>query len=169
MTPATARKPGPEAGKDILKAHNLTGAQMGVLRTAARKWRNSRNADQGPHDGQISHVNVHGSTLQILITRGLLVKENLYSEADRAKRTNDAATKIRKAFAVAMVHEPDDNMQMDGIDGDLIDTPAWKVVLELLEDAQDFQNGNLQKVIRITDAGRVIVAEFKAAIGAEEE
>lgn len=48
-------------------------------------------------------------------------------------------------------------------------TDAWKLMAVNLEMASTLLKDNDIKVLRITDAGRAVAAEFKFAIGAEEE
>lgn len=167
MTPTPAIRPGPEAGKAIMKKHNISGAQIEVLRNAARKWKNYYNDKEGLHDGQITTYNVHTSTISILTERGLIVKTHLYDAQDRANRALRSKQIADKAFRVAISYDPFDMIQLDGSDGD--DTPAWRVVADRLEEVRKIVHGNTIEVFRITDAGREIINEFKLAIGATEE
>lgn len=173
MTPAPALvlRPGPDAGKAVLKKYSLTGPQMEVLRNAARKWKNGRNDKEGLHDGQISTFGTHSTTLEILTGRGFLFKEHLHSAQERANRAARSNEIARKAFLVARNYDPYELMQSDSTSdiGVVIDTPVWQVVLEMLNKVKDDTKENQIVVTRITDQGRAIVDEFKTAIGAEEE
>lgn len=148
----------------IEKKYELSGPQLGILRTAARKYKTHLSKEE--HNGEVETYNVRQDTLNVLIAKGLIHNDFLYSEDERARRVAMAEQIKIKMFETCRAVMPNDHLHIDETMGSI---PAWKLVYRELERVAALLKGNMTKVIRITDAGRAVAEEFKFAIGAEEE
>jgi hypothetical protein len=169
MTLDQRRASAGKLGIAVTKKHGLSALQIGVLREAARKY---KNWSPGPmpelHDGQVPTYHVRQDTLSALENKGLIQSEFLYDEATRAKRSQTADAIFHGVFEMARQHGPYDPVLIAPGETEEI-TEAWKSMSVGLKMASSLLRDNETKVLRITDAGRAIAAEFKFAIGAEEE
>lgn len=171
MTVSQRRAHAAKLGRAVEKKYGLSGPQIGILRDAARKWVGyTATPVCGPpqlHDGQVSSYNVRQDSLDALRAKGFITTAYLYSDAEREKRAEKATRLMGDAFRTARTYEPKERLPLGAKEDGTY--PAWKMVIKTLQEAEALLKGNEQKVTRITDAGREVAAEFKFAIGAEEE
>ncbi|MDE2102967.1 MAG: hypothetical protein KGL39_37330 [Patescibacteria group bacterium] len=158
----TAQADKMKAIRAVKHKYNLSEAQFDVLRHAARKFQGYGALKPSElHDGTVSTYNVRQETLAVLQSRGFIVFEHAFLGEERERRRAASDAIIAGAFERARTVEP---FVLDS-DGD----PNWKWVLVDLKRAAALLQTLENKVWRITDAGRQVAAEWKAAIGAEEE
>jgi hypothetical protein len=169
MTLDQRRASAGKLGIAVAKKYGLSAPQIGVLREAARKYKNWK---PGPmpelHDGTVPTYNTRQDTLDALRNKGYIQSEYLYDDAARTKRAQTADSILHGAFEMARQHGPYDPVLVAPGETDET-TEAWKSMMVNLKMASNLLKDNDTKVLRITDAGRAVAAEFKFAIGAEEE
>lgn len=151
--------------KAVCKKYNITLAQAGVLRTAARKYVSTYKDQHGElFDGQIERYNVRADTLESLRKREFIRVEHRFGAREQASRLENAQKLIRNAWSISGHHAPFDIEERSGLE-------AWRACYKNLHEAIALWQSILptNTVQRITEAGRTIAKEFKAAVGAEEE
>jgi hypothetical protein len=155
--------------KTVLKKHNITSAQADVLRRAARKYGfPTRDRETGDvvwplWDGTVDIYNIRQETLDILKSRSWIHQTwKIDDEEQRRAIASEENRLITSAWEIARAHDPGEKLYGT-------DLVAALAVLQNLDQARLKHNSLFVKVLKITEAGRAVAAEWKAALGAEEE
>lgn len=150
----------PAGAHTVMAQFNLTAIQLGTLRRAVRKWADRVGGEL--HDGSIDPYHLDTHTRDVLLTRGLIQSEPLYTQDIAAAKTLEMTDHITTAFQRARSTNP-----LDPIDGGT--QPSWKAVLSDLKGAESILLNRSKIVLRITPAGILIAKAWRNAIHATEE
>jgi hypothetical protein len=162
----TAQDEKTNAMKAVLKKHDITASQADVLLFAARKYADfyrAKTPDQQVHDGTVQTYNVRQETIGIMRQRGWIHETwKIDDEDQRLAIARDENRLITSAWEIARAHDPGEKLYGT-------DLVAALAVLQNLDQARVKHNSLFVKVLKITDAGRAVASEWKAAVRAEKE
>jgi hypothetical protein len=147
---------------NCLRKHDLTTAQMDVLRRAARKYAEGSETSAF-HDGTVYTYGIRGDLLVKLNGRGLIASVHKIDNLGmRGAIEMQANYLISSAFRIA-------SGDPFGVTDEEQPVLRWRAVLSDLTVAKAKLSSLNETVLRITDAGRAVAAEWKEVVGAEEE
>jgi hypothetical protein len=153
----------------VLKKHGITETQADALRTASRKYSNSLKNKGDLHDGTVSEYGVMSKTLLALSELKLITFEYKVAEEKERRRLECRAEGIIiTAFDIARMCQSC-SLTPQYFSDENPSTPPWMLVRADLNTAHGIYAALDVKVWRITEAGRKVAAEWKAALGAVEE
>lgn len=157
------------------KKWGLREAQFDVLRKAARKYVEyvfqRERTDFTLYNGEVVGFGVHSTTLTSLTVGGYIVRD-VFREEETARQALDlqAHDLIELAFATCRVQMPFLYIETE-VGGTALPAwrSAWRSVYSRLQAADLLVKHRDVRCTKITDKGREAAADWKQAIGAEEE
>lgn len=177
----------------LCKKRGLTAAQFDVLRKAARKYHNFRDEKDGLHTGQVEEYGVNPATLRALREYGAIDQGYRWNNPEERRLMEERAQGlVIHAWLVANGEEdafkdagPGISTEVNGIPAQGVTMlpsgeqeirissefygVAWAHVLKQLKQAEELYTRLRATCLLITEQGRALAVEWKAAVGATEE